>query len=207
MSKMSALESLIHDAAIAAKAQYKAQHSSYAAGRAVVVHILRNEPVATVINATEKAITAMREQVADPKVWQATVSKNASAYRRIAEAFAVGILTADKASILGKSEAEKLKAQIDAAKNPAAPESTEANNESEAGAETGAVQPVASAPAIALPTPEALQALAMLVATGEKFNAEMTNAIMALANAVTLRSEAETVGRQVGADVADAIAA
>lgn len=207
MSKMSALESLIHDVAVAAKAQFKAQHSSYSAGRAVVVHLLRNEPAASVVSATEKAIAAMREQVADPKVWQATVSKNASAYRRLAEAFALGLLTADKASITGKSEAEKLKAQIDAAKNPAAPESTEANSESGAATEASDAKPAATAPAIALPTPEALHALAMLIATGEKFNAEMTGAIMALANAVTLRTVEEETGRQVGADVADAIAA
>lgn len=208
-AQMSVLESLIHDAAIAAKAQFKAQHSSYQAGRAVVVHLLRTLPVAGVVKATEQAIGAMREQIADPKVWQATVSKNASAYRRLAEAFALGLITADKASITGKSEAEKLKDIIAQAKAPAAPaEGAGAEGEGAGASTEGEGAPAPAAPAApALPTAEALQALAMMVATGAKFDADLTNAIMALTNAVTLRAEAETEGRQIGADVADTIAA
>ncbi|WP_454735381.1 hypothetical protein [Cupriavidus necator] len=204
-AQMSALESLIHDVAIAAKAQFKAQHSSYQAGRAVIVHLLRNVPAADVVKATAKAIDAMREQVADPKVWQATVSKNASAYRRIAEAFALGLITADKASITGKTEAENLKEAIATAKAPAAPAGTESTGADTQGETQGADTKAPAAPA--LPSAEALQALAMMVATGHKFDADMTNAIMALANAVTLRAEAETEGRQIGADVADTLAA
>lgn len=209
-AKMSALESLIHDVAIAAKAQFKAAHSSYSAGRAVVVHILKNEKKDEVITRTEAAIKEMREQIADPKVWQATVSKSASAYRRLAEAFALGLITADKASITGKTDAEKLKDAIALAKAPkdAAPV-VDANSESGAAqqGDTAKQGDTATVQALAMPTPQALQALADAISQGAVFDAATTSAIMALANAVYRRAEQTRTGRAIGHDVADAIAA
>ncbi|MCP3024969.1 hypothetical protein [Cupriavidus basilensis] len=207
-AKMSPLESLIHDVAIAAKAQFKAAHSSYTAGRAVVIHIIKNEKQDEVITRTEAAIKEMREQIADPKVWQATVSKSASAYRRIAEAFALGLITADKASITGKTDAENLKDAIALAKAPKV-KADEVNNQGDASAQGDATKQgdTATAQAIAMPTPQALQALADAVSQGATFDADTTRAILALVNAVTLRAEATRTGRIVGAEVAATIAA
>ncbi len=209
-AKMSPLASLIHDVAVAAKAQFKAAHSSYTAGRAVVIHIIKNEKADEVITRTEAAIKEMREQIADPKVWQATVSKSASAYRRLAEAFALGLITADKASITGKTDAENLKDAIALAKAPKV-KADEVNNQGDASAQGDADNAkqgdAPNVQAIAMPTPQALQALADAISQGATFDTDTTRAIMALVNAVTLRAEATRTGREVGAEVAATIAA
>lgn len=209
-AKLSPLASLIHDVAIAAKAQFKAAHSSYTAGRAVVVHIIKNEKADEVITRTEAAIKEMREQIADPKVWQATVSKSASAYRRIAEAFALGLITADKASITGKTDAENLKDAIALAKAPKV-KPDEVNNQgdkaTQGDADKAAQGDAPTVQAIVMPTPQVLQALADAISQGATFDADTTRAIMALANAVTLRAEQTQTGRAVGLEVAAAITA